>query len=384
MLSDHPLRATAAALLVLTAVVVAYLRLGRPPIVDPVGLEVRDVRETLVVAGRVRPPSSAELGAVVAGTAREVLAREGDEVVPGQILVRLDDREARAALSEAEARLVEVQSTARDEIRRAALELEQATRDLERVQAVFAAGGLTRQRVEQAEQRAADAASRLEAARAEATPTGENAAVGAARAAVEAARARLDLTTVRAPYRGVVLQRLVEPGAAVRPGVPLLEVAQHGPVEIAAFPSEDNLGRLHRGAPATVSPDAYPEEAFSATLSLVTPRVDPSQGTVEIRLRVDDPPPYLRPGMTLSVNLETGRREEATILPVDVVRGLGTDDPWVLVVEEGRAERRSVEIGLRGDAFVEIVSGLGSDDRVVPPGAGLDPGDRVRVRVPGS
>lgn len=376
----------AAAVLVVAVALAIYLLVLRPPSVDTTSLEIRDLRERLVVVGRVRPPSTAALGAVVTGVVREVGVREGDRVASGQVVVRLDDREARAAVAQAEARLVEVQALTRDEIERAELELEQATRDLERIRAVVEAGGLTRQRLEQAEQRAADAASRLEAARARATPwdsdAGANASVAAARAALEAARSRLDLTAVRTPYPGVVLQRLAEPGDAVQPGRALVTVAQEGPTGIVAFPSEDNLGRLRPGAPAWVSADAYPDDTFDAVVSLVTPRVDPAQGTVEIRLAVEEPPDYLRPGMTLSVDIETARRESVAVLATDAVRGLGTADPWVAVVRDGRVVRRSVGIGLRGNDFVEVTTGLAPDDRVIPSTAAVGPGDRVRTPGP--
>src|SRR5690606_27128763 len=261
-------------------------------------------------------------------------------------------------------------------------ELQQAQRDLDRIRMVFAEGGLTQQRVEQAEQRASDAAASLLAARAQIDAGSPVAPVAAARAALEAARARLALTAVSALHDGTVLARLVEPGDAVQPGQALLTVVTDGPSEVVAFPSEDNLGRLRLGAKAVVSADAYPEDSFRATLSFVAPAVDPSQGTVEIRLSLDEPPPYLRPDMTLSVSIEAGGKEGATVLPADVVRGLGTDEPWVAVVVEGRVERRPIRIGIRGDDFVEVVSCIDPEIRVVPVAEDADLGDRVRVSAP--
>src|SRR5690606_22068323 len=107
-------------------------------------------QRTLAVVGRVRPPLRSELGAPVAGVVREVRVREGDRVAAGALVVRLDDREARAAVTEAEARLVEVEADAEAELAQAERELQQAERELERLRAVFAEGGLTLQRVEQA------------------------------------------------------------------------------------------------------------------------------------------------------------------------------------------------------------------------------------------
>jgi len=257
-------------------------------------------------------------------------------------------------------------------------EVAQAERDLERAQAMLAEGARTRQQVEQAEQRAADARSRLEAARA-ARGDGDPATVARARAELAAARARLAMTRIEAPADGVVLTRAVEPGDAVQPGRVLLEMAFDGPWELVVFPAEENLAQIRVGARATASADAYPDRTFSAVVSLVAPSVDPAQGTVEVRLSVPDAPDYLRPSMTVSVNIEAGRRDGAQVLPEEAVRGLGTPDPWVAVVEGGRLVRRTVEVGLRTDSWVEIRSGLGPTDAVVPPEASPALGARVRV-----
>ncbi len=356
------------------------LRALLPARATGVALERRDVVRTLVLVGRVRPPSRTRVGSTVAGTVERVLVREGSRVQRGDVLVRLDDREARAAVAEAEASLAEVTAQARATLEQAETEAEQAQRDLERILAVFKEGAVTEQRVEQAHQRASDARSRLEAARAQAGE-GRNASIARAQASLDAARARLDLTRVVAPADGVVLTRDVEPGDAVQPGRALLDLALDGPTELVVFPSEENLGQLHLGAPATASPDAYPDSVFEARVSLVAPSVDPSQGTVEVRLAVEDPPGYLRPEMTVSVNIEAGRRQNASVLPEEAVRGLGTDSPWVAVAHDGRLARQPVDVGLRTDRYVEILAGLAPGELVVPPEGSPAMGARVRVRL---
>ncbi len=382
MVRAAPVRWGAGAVVLVGATVVA-LRALVPPAVEVTSLQRQDVVRTLALVGRVRPPSRSRLGAPVAGTVREVRVREGDRVGAGQLLVALDDREARARVVEAEATLAEVTASVRATLEQAEQEATLAERDLERLRAVAREGGLTLQRVEQAEQRAADALSRLEAARARAGPAGEGrgfATVEGARAALEAARARLELTRVEAPAAGTVLIRDVEPGDAAQPGRTLLELALDGPTEIVVFPAEENLGGIQVGAPATASADAYPDRSFAARVSLVAPSVDAAQGTVEVRLLVDDPPPYLLPDMTLSVNIEAGRRQGAAVLPENAVRGLGTPAPWVAVVRDGLLERRDIEVGLRAGPWVEILSGLSEGEPVVGAAGSPAVGARVRTR----
>ena len=168
-------------------------------------------------------------------------------------------------------------------------------------------------------------------------------------------------------------------GDAVQPGRVLLEMAFDGPWELVVFPAEENLSQIAMGADATASADAYPDQIFPAVVSLIAPAVDPAQGTVEVRLSVPDAPDYLRSSMTVSVNIEAGRRTGAPVLPEDAVRGLGTPDPWVAVVVDGRLVRRAVEVGLRAERWVEIRSGLAPDDAVVPPDGSPDLGKRVRL-----
>ncbi|MGD8728574.1 MAG: efflux RND transporter periplasmic adaptor subunit, partial [Gemmatimonadota bacterium] len=347
--------------------------------------ENRDLVRTFVLTGRVRPPSTATLGAAVAGTVREVRVREGDQVERGETLVTLDDREARARVQEADAALIEATASVESSVEIARSEVSRAERDLERVRSMLDVGARTQQQVDQAEQRVLEARSRLDAALASAETEGDSppASVARARASLEAARVRLTLTRIEAPADGVVLSRSVEPGDVAQPGQPLLQIAFDGPAELLVFPAEEDLGALSLGAPAVASADAYPEDAFDARISLIAPSVDPDQGTVEVRLAIQDPPEYLRAFMTVSVNIEAGRREDAPVLPVEALQDLGTDAPWIALVRDGRVVRQDVEIGLVGDEWVEIVSGLSSSDSVVlsvdPPEAGT----RVRARRSG-
>ncbi len=338
-----------------------------------------EVVRTLVVAGRVRPAVRVQLGTSVAGVVREVLVREGDTVSAGAVLARLDAREAAALLEQAEARLLEARAAVRDELDRARRELEQAEREASRLRSVFSEGGLTLQRVEEAERRVSDAASRLDALQAGSGGDGVPARVEEARAAAEAARARYAAHVLTAPFEGTVLARLAEPGDAVAVGRGLVDLAATGPTELVAFPSEENLAGLTVGTPARASADAYPEDSFDAAVTLVAPSVDADQGTVEIRLATDDEVPYLRPGMTVSVNLFVERRRADLVLPIGAVRGLTTRDPWVAVLADGRVERRPVTLGSVGDGLVEITSGVGTTDEVVRAADEVEPGDRVRA-----
>lgn len=369
-----------AALAVVVAVVVAVRRLT-PERVAATAVMRRDVARTLVLTGRVRPRSRPRVGSNLAGTVREVLVHEGEHVAPGQLLLRLDDAPQRAALAQAQAAFASARGSAQSAVDVAERAAQSARRDAERARALFSQGAISLREQEEAAQRAANAEAELAAAgtRSGGSPRDALAEVARARAAVDAAQAQLALTSVRASTPGTVLTRNVEPGDAVLPGKILLEMALDGATELVAFAREENLADLAVGARAVASADAFPDSTFAARLSWLAPVVDPAQGTVEARFSVADPPRYLRADMTISVNVDVERRTGALVVPRLLIGDIGTAEPWVVVARAGRAERRQVQLGTKGERDVEILAGLTADDRVLP--ADATPGSRVRVVV---
>src|SRR5690606_32035491 len=134
------------------------------------------------------------------------------------------------------------------------------------------------------------------------------------------------------------------------------------------------------GQAARASADAYPEEAFDAEVSYIAPSIDPQRGSIEVRLRVPQPPAYLRPDMTVSVDLTVARKSGALALPREAVRGAASAEPWVWAVEGGRVVRRGLRVGIRGEGSLEVTSGLEAGaEVVVPDGRALSEGQRVRT-----
>lgn len=375
------------------------LRAIVPPAVDVVQVEPRPIVETLVTTGRVRNVSRAGVGAPVGGSVTRVLVREGTRVEAGQLLVQLEDaeavaaaRSARAQLAEAEAALGRVSgvdlpsSTA--ELQAAQLEASQRAADVERARTLLAAGAISETELEETQRLAETARARLAVALSAMRSASDGgpgrraaeAAVAAARGAVEAADARAEQTRVRAPAAGIILTRDVEPGDVVTPGTVLMNLSLDGPTELLVSPDERVLEDLRPGLPAIASADAYPDRRFDARVHHVAPLVDTLQGTVEVRLRVPDPPPYLLPNMTVSVNIDLARRAAASSLPLAAVRSPLSDAPWVMLARDGRAVPAVVALGVRDTEYVEIVRGLAPDDVVILDPAEVSPGDRVRVR----
>ncbi len=361
--------------------------------------ERRPLVQRVVASGRVMPAARVTLGSLSLARVVEVKVREGDAVRAGQLLLRLDDAEARAALAQARARVQEAAArldlvrgvtsrTAAESVRRAEVRVAQAERDLARVRQLFDGGSASAAQLEESERALVLARSEAETATAQAASVADAgadqrlaaAALRQAQAAVAVAQAKLDEKELRASADGRVLVRGAEPGDVVQPGAPLVVLAEEGRTRLTVQPDEKNLAVLREGEEGEAVADAFPAAPFRAVVSYIAPAVDPARGTVEVRLEVASPPAFLRPDMTVSVNVTVGRKEDALVVPTEAVRDAATD-PWVIRVEDDRAARRPVKLGLRGEGMLEVVDGLADGDAVVPPGAGaIDDGARVRVR----
>jgi HlyD family secretion protein len=361
-------------------------------------VESRPLVQKVVATGRVRPLARVSLASLALGRVRAVLVREGDRVTGGQLLVKVEDVEQAAALrqaqgrvAEAAARLEQVRGVAGREaaeaLHQAEVRVAQAEQDLARARQLGEAGSVPRQAAEDAERSLALARSQRESAAAQAASAGGAdvrlavAAVSQAEAARAVAASRLAETEIRAPAPGLVVAREVEPGDVVQPGKEVLAMTADGALELTAPVDEKNLALLRVGQAAQASADAFSGQVFDATLAFIAPAVDAARGTVEVRLAIPSPPPVLRADMTVSINVDVGRRAAALVIPAEVIRD-PTGEPWVLAIVGGRAQPRPVTLGLRGDGLVEITAGLAAGDAVVAPGAGfVAPGERVRARL---
>ncbi len=361
-------------------------------------VESRPVAQKVVATGRVRPLARVTLASVALGRVRGVLVREGDHVSGGQLLVKLEDveqaavlRQAQGKVGEAAARLEQVRGVsgrqAAEALHQAELKVAQAEQDQARARQLGDAGAISRQAAEEAERALALARSQRETAAAQATSAGgaDERLAASALVQAEAARAvaasRLAETEVKAPTPGLVVAREVEPGDVVTAGKALLAMTSDGAIELTAQVDEKNLALLQPGQPARASADAFPARVFEALVTYIAPSVDAARGTVEVRLAVPAPPPVLRADMTVSINVDVGRKEAALVIPADVIRD-PTGEPWVLAIVGRQAVRRPVTLGMRGDGLVEVTAGLVAGDAVISPTGGfVAAGERVRPRV---
>lgn len=372
--------------LLLLLVLWSLLRHMQGPALPAYRIQAQPLVQTVVATGRVASASRSQVGAQIAGVVVERRVREGDQVKAGDVLAVLQADEYEARLGEAEAALAQLHDSSKPQadaaLRRARTELAQAGREAARRRELAGRKLIARELAEQSEQAEAVARAALEQASlaARALASGNPGEIEA-RERVAAARALLDKTLVRAQVDGIVLTRNAEPGDVVQPGRVLFELAREGQTELLVPVDEKNLAVLALGQPARCVVDAYPERPFTATLDFIAPAIDPQRGSVDIRLGMQPVPDFLRQDMTVSVNVETGRRERALVVPNDALDGVDSGQPQVWKIRDGRAVRTAITLGLRGLALSEVTSGLAEGDVVLAGAtANLADGDRVRAR----
>lgn len=359
----------------------------RGPSMPGYEISTQPLVQTVVATGRVASLSRAQIGSEVTGVVLERRVREGDRVQPGDVLAVLRADALEAALSEAQAELARLQEStlpqAEAVLREAEASLTQASREVQRRRQLYQQRAIPREELERAVQAEATARTAAERAQLEAQSLiAGNPDESRARARLANAQAQLAKTTIRARHAGTVLSRNAEPGDLVQPSRVLFEIAHDGDAEVLVPLDEKNLEVLALGQPAICIADAYPSRPFAAKVNFIAPSVDPQRGTVDVRLSVPGSPQFLREDMTVSVNITTGSRDHAIVIPNDALLTVNGNEASVWLVKDGRVTRRQVQLGLRGLAATEITSGLQTGDQVlVDTQPGISEGDRVRVRI---
>jgi HlyD family secretion protein len=362
----------------------------RGPVLPGYTVQSGPLVQDVVATGRIATPSRVQVGPEITGLVLERRVMEGDRVAPGDVLVLLRARDLEARRDQASAALAALQQAdlpeAQTRLREARAQLAQAEREHARRLELLDRQLIAREQAEQAAQAVVTARAGVEQARLTVNALSGGAREAQAREELAAAEAALAHAEIRATVAGTVLTRSVEPGDTVSPGDVLLVIAADAPGEILLPVDEKNLSRLAVGQTATCITDAWPDRPFSATVHHIAPGIDPSRGTVDIRLRIDPSTDFVRQDMTVTATIRTGERDNAIVLPDDALLDArdGSDRATVLTVRDGRVQRTGVTLGLRGLAMSEITSGLNDGDVVVAASA-LDPkalpedGQRVRV-----
>jgi HlyD family secretion protein len=355
-----------------------------------------DLIETVVASGHVESAFRVDISSQITGIVVSVVVREGETVREGQPLILLAADELQSAATQALGAVAQAQAHVRQlselslpqaiEAQRSAASGLLANQQIfDRASVLMDKGFVTRAYFDDvkknrdvARTEVATAAAQVRSAR---TGGSDYAAAQAnlaqAKAASLAAASRLAYTTIKAPRAGILIHRAVERGSVVTPGVSLMVLAPKTATQIVLQIDERNLGKIAVGQSAFVSADAYPQQRFAAAISFINPGVDIARASATVKLIVPNPPPYLRQDMTVSVDIETAKRNAVFSLAGNSVHDTLSTAPWVMIVEGGRAVRKNVRLGLHGNNRIEILAGVKPGQLVIPTGSQIAPDARV-------
>ncbi len=366
--------------------------------VDVITVERMDFPVRTEATGRLRPWRRASVSAERGGVVRERAVEEGQRVGAGALLVRIDDREERIELAEAEAELIEARAEYAVNTRDAGIrqvadtsqvaELRTALREAE---AAFDRGDATREEVqtlrnelELAQMRAGLDRSAVQAATYGLTQAEQR---------VERARLNLERTRVTAPFSGRIANLETEVGQRVASGENVAHVLDDRRMKVTVNVLEEDLVRIREGATAQIHIPALGDDDNSGgmvegTVYAINPQVEEGRGTGRVTVSIPNPDEELLSGLYATVRLETHRLSDRLVVPTDAVLVRQGRD-LVFVVRNDRAQWTYVEVGTRSGDFVEITEGLQEGDTVAVDGhfalahdAPVEAGDPQPVAMP--
>jgi HlyD family secretion protein len=377
-----------------------------------VPVQVVDLTQRLRVSGQVQPLRQVNVSPRESGRLAELLVDQGDEVVAGQLLARMDYgdlasgiRQAQARIQELQARLAEQQAGERPQVIAAAQarvdaarsQVDLAQRELERIQALVQAGVVARSELDQRSARLEQAQADLRAAQQELerlqlgsrpeTLQQIQAQIAQAQAELAQRQSRLADTEVRAPFSGVVVQRFAEVGSFVAPTTAasdataassssILALAQG--IEVRAEVPEAQIAQVRVGQPVEIRSLAYPDRLVQGRVKRIAPATVVVREVTVFRVFVEPEPgaDFLRTGMTVSVDFIGDPQPQALTVPsVAVLREESQEGVILLDPQSRQPVYRRVETGITQGGVTQILSGLQAGDRVftaLPPGVNLE------------
>ncbi len=356
--------------LILPAAAIAVMTMvgcseSKPPAQAPAekihGVALMQVQKTTVpdaveATGTVRAALSAQLASQVMGTITRVNVHEGDRVRRGEVLVSIDEAQQQAAYTGAKAGLLASQES----IAAADADYALAESTMKRYQMLYDKKSVSPQEYDEVKTRLAAAQARRDAAHAGRTQ---------AEAGVSQAGTAMSFTKVRAPFDGIVIAKLAEPGAMAAPGVPLVIVEDPSRFRLEAQVDESKIGAVKLGETVPVVIDSLGEQPISGKVTQIVPAADPGSRTFTVK--IDLPAnPQMRTGLFGRVRFSRGERE-AIAIPRSAVLSRGQMQAVYVVGSDQLASLRYVTLGAASADQVEVLSGLQSGDRIV-----TQPGDR--------
>ena len=358
-----------------------------PVIVRTAVVQQGTIRSLVSTNGKIEPLDNFEAHAPVSSSVRRVYVKEGDSVKRGELLVVLDDADARAqaARSQTQLRMAQADRSAAErggtqeemlnldaQLVKAGTDRDAAQRNLDALKRLQPQGAATAGEVKAAEDALATAEAQLTFLRRKQTKRYSNAELARveaqqaeAQASYEAAQDVLAKSNIRAPFDGIVYSLAVKQGGFVAAGDLLLQVADLRKVLVRAYVDEPDVARLVSGDPIEITWDAVPGRIWRASVTAVpsTVKLHGTRNVGETTSIVDNKDLKLLPNINVGVTIVVAEHNNVLVVPREAVR-MDDSRPYVLQVAGHELKRRDVETSLSNLTQAEITHGLSARDVV--------------------
>ncbi|MCX7913001.1 MAG: efflux RND transporter periplasmic adaptor subunit [Thermodesulfovibrionales bacterium] len=329
-------------------------------------------------SGYIVPQRKAAVASKLTGRLIALTVEEGSKVKKGEIIGRLENKDAIALLDQAYANL----KVAEFNLKQAEAELHEATVIYKRNQELIINGYISQAEFDASEARYKKAL---------AMKTSAEAAIESAKATVEVSKLNVEYTLIRAPFDGVVLTKnadigdIVTPiGAAANAKSALVTMADMDSLLAEVDVAESNLKQIKIGQPCEVQLDAIPERRFSGIVHMIVPTADRSKASVLVKVKLLEKDNRILPEMSvkvafLSKQISEDEREPLTVINTSAIFELN-GKKFVYSIKDNRAILSEIKTGKTIGEMSEVISGLKVGDLVV-----LSPitkiKDRTRVKI---
>lgn len=305
-------------------------------------VEVRRMPRLLTLTGSVFADRQSDVAANVAGRILSAPIERGQRVAQGQVLATVDARAAgfSAAAAAAQQRVAETQQ-------------QQARADCDRAEMLWQKGAISRQDYDRLKTQC----------------SAQNFSAAAAKANADLAGKQLGDTTIRAPFTGVIGERLVNTGEYVQPQTRVATILRVDPVRVQISVPETAVPLVKQGDTLSVQVAAYGDRSFPAEVKYLAPALRAQTRDLVVEAVAGNPDGALRPGMFATVRLLTGEEDLPTV-PADALRIEGATRRLFLA-RQGQAWEMVVRTGAERDGRIAVLEPLTPDQQVIrrpPPG----------------
>jgi RND family efflux transporter, MFP subunit len=380
----------------------------RPPrAVEAVRLSPRNFALETEYAARILPSTQINVTPKVGGKVEEVLAKVGDHIEKGQVLLMIepadyDDqlRQAKAALQSAQAQLTRSNDAgqesqvlqAQSNADQARVQLDEVQKAWDKTKRLFDGGVVSKQQMDELDAKLKASTIQMDAAEKALTlvrdKSGKQASdvlssqVEAAQAQTDLATRQLEATSIRSPLSGHVSYRDAEPGAMIGPQTLVFVIIDDSSVLAEAGLTDRAIGFVRPGMSLKVLiPALGPSGERSGTVDRVAPASDPRTNLYTVRVAIANGDGRIRPGMLAKIRFPIEQRRQALLVPERATFSENGLD-YVVVDSGGQAKRRQVGLGESDGSLVEIAEGLEPGDVVVTAGQEfVSEGDPIKTTI---